>query len=388
MTTPDAFAERLVAIRRDLHQHPELSWEETRTARRVSETLTDLGIPHRTGVAGTGIIADLPGQRPGPAVALRADMDALPIQEETGLPFASTNPGVMHACAHDGHVTIALGAAMLLAADPPAVGVRLLFQPAEEVGRGALAMIEHGAVDGVGMVFGGHIDPTYPVGTIVVHEGPVNASSDAFEITVQGRGGHAARPHEGVDPIVIGAHVVTAIQSIVAREINPAHAAVVTVGKFTAGTAANVIASRATLSGTIRTQAPGVRDQIVAALERTARSVAEGLRGEASVTVERGTPPLVNTPEMAALARDAVAEAVGPDAAGPLRTANMGGEDFAYYLDHAPGFFARYGAGKADGNAQPAHSSRFDFDERVLPIAARYLAELARRAAQRLAADA
>jgi len=204
--------EQLVALRRDIHRHPELSWNETRTALRICEFLEQHGIANQKDVAGTGVVANIPAATGAPIIALRADTDALPIHEETGLPFASEVDGVMHACGHDGHTSMLLGAAVLLARGPdlPAP-VRLIFQPAEELGRGAPAMIDAGVLDGVGMIFGGHLDRHYPTGTVIVTDGPVNAASDRFSIEIRGSGGHAARPHETVDAVVVGSLLVIAI---------------------------------------------------------------------------------------------------------------------------------------------------------------------------------
>lgn len=384
--TPDpAFADRLIAIRRDLHRHPELGGQETRSAARVAEVVRGLGIACRAGVGGTGVVADLPGPAGVPAVALRADMDALPVTEETGLDFASEVDGVMHACGHDGHVAMLLGAAELLAADRdrPAP-VRLLFQPAEELGTGAAALVAAGALQGVGAIFGGHIDRAYPVGTIAVPEGAVNASTDSFRITVTGRGGHAARPHECTDALVAASFIVTALQTIVAREVNPAHPAVVTVGRFQAGSAPNVIAERADVEGTLRAQDPAVRARLKESVRRVAESVGR-LHG-AAVTVElsEGTPAVVNDPLCVAVARDA-AESIGAALVRALDAPNMGGEDFGFYLEHVPGCFARLGARPEGRESFPAHSSRFDFDEHVLPVGAAYFHAVAHAAGRRLA---
>ena len=379
------FHEHLIRFRRDLHQHPELAFEETRTAEAISRELDRLGIAHRTGVAKTGIVADLPGRSDGPRVALRADMDALPIHEETGLPFASVHDGVMHACGHDGHTTMVLGAAALLAADDPLPApVRILFQPAEERGAGARAMIEAGALEGVAMIFGGHVDRLYPTGTIVTHVGAVNASSDAFRIDVRGKGGHAARPHEGVDAILVGSLLVSALQSIVSRELDPAEPAVVTIGRFAAGSAHNVVAGEATLEGTVRAQTRAVREHVLGAIRRMAKAIGDLHRAEVRVDVREGVPAVINTREMAELARRAASDVVGPDRAVPLETANMGGEDFANYLEHVRGCYVRIGVARPDSDNPPAHSSRFDIDEAVLPIGARFFHRLVHVAAESL----
>ena len=377
--------QRLVDIRRDLHQYPELGWAETRTAARICETLDELAIPYRKGVAGTGVIADIAGRQKGPTIALRADMDALPIQEETGLAFSSKIDGVMHACAHDGHTSMLLGVAMLLAnGPPPPLPIRLIFQPAEETGRGAKRMIEEGVLDNVAMIFGGHLDRHYPTRSIIVTEGPVNASSDKFSIEIAGQGGHAARPHEAIDAVVVGSLLVMAIQTIVSREVNPAHPSVVSIGRFDAGTAGNVIAGHALLEGSIRAQDPEVREDLHRSIRRIAESVGQLHDARIEVEIKKGTPPVINKTEVTALAQQAAVQTVGEQGVQPLATANMGGEDFSYYLEQVPGCYVRYGAQIPGREGFPAHSSRFDFDEDALGIGAAYLAAVARIAAERV----
>lgn len=377
--------EKLVELRRDLHRRPELSDQETRTAERVRAYLQGLGLEPRVGVGGTGLVVDIPGASEGPRVALRADMDALPVQEDTGLPFASEVPGVMHACGHDAHTAIVLGAAeLLLAGPPPPRPVRLLFQPAEETGRGAQAMIAAGALEGVGMIFGGHVDRHYPPGFLAVAAGAVNASTDSFRIQVRGRGGHGARPHEALDAVVVGSLMVMAIQTIVSREVDPAHPSVVSVGRFEAGTAGNVIAGEAVLEGTIRSQEPAVRAHLKASIRRIAESVGALHGAQVEVAIEEGSPPVINPPAMASLAREAAVAVVGEDGVGPLHTTNMGGEDFGYFAELIPACYVRYGS-RVDGyEGEPAHSGRFMVHEDVLAVAGAYLAEVARRAGDRL----
>jgi amidohydrolase len=380
-----AISDWMITLRRDLHQHPELSGGEARTADAVMAALQQLGLsPRRTG--GHGVVADIPGRSAGPLVALRADLDALPIQEETGLPFASTVAGVMHACGHDGHTSMLLGAARLLVEGPVLpVGVRLLFQPAEENASGARALIDAGELDGVGLVFGGHIDRRYPTGELIINPGAMNASTDQFRIRIVGQGGHGARPHEAVDAVVVGSHLVTALQTIVSRETDPGDPAVVTIGSFHAGSAANVIAGTAELTGTLRSLKPETRQHLRDALARMAAGIGALHRAAVTVTFETGTPPLVNTPEMAALAAAAAADVVGTERVVGLKSTNMGGEDFAFYLERVPGGFIRFGAGRPDETAYPAHSSRFDFDEAALSVGAAWFHRIAHLAGERLA---
>jgi hippurate hydrolase len=350
------------------------------------DLLDRLRIEHQTGVAGHGIVAEIAGRGDGPAIALRADLDALPVQEETGLPFASVHEGVMHACGHDGHSAMLVGAAALLASgEPPPVPVRLFWQPAEERADGAIPMIEAGVLDGVAMVFGGHVDRHYPVSQLVVTEGTVNASTDGFSIEIRGRQGHGARPHEAVDAVVVGSLLVTALQTIVSREVDPAHPSVVSVGAFHAGTAANVIAGRARLEGTIRAQEHEVRAQLRQAVIRVSKAIGELHGADVQVELQDGVPPVINTPEMVDLAREAAIAVVGEDAVTTLRSANMGGEDFAYYLEKVPGCYIRVGAQVPGREGFPAHSSRFDFHEDAMAVGAAWMTQVARLAAARVA---
>lgn len=382
---PKAVYDRMVDLRRDLHRHPELSNREQDTAQRLASRLKQLNITCREEIGGTGVIADIPGANPGPMVALRADMDALPIHEETGLEFSSIHDGVMHACGHDGHSSMLMGAAeLLMQGDPPPVSVRLIWQPAEEIGSGAQAMIEAGVLENVGMIFGGHLDRRYPAGCLIVTEGPVNASTDTFDVHIQGQQGHGARPHEAVDAVVVGSLFVTSLQTIVSREVDPAHPSVVSVGSFQAGTAPNVIAGHAHLRGTIRAQDPEVRSHLQRSIQRIAKAIGELHDAKIDVSLHSGSPSVINSPEMASLAREAAIHVVGPDRVYPLHTSNMGGEDFAYYLDHVKGCYIRFG-GKIEGReGYPTHSSRFDFDERALAAGSAWLVEMARRAGQQL----
>jgi len=382
---PESLKLRLIQVRRLLHQHPELSGHEANTAAAICTFLDGIAVPYRNGVAGHGVVAEIPG-RPGvPCVVLRADTDALPIQEETGLAFSSVHDGVMHACGHDGHTAMLLGAAALLVEeqDLPAP-VRFLFQPAEEKGTGALAMMQAGALDGAGMIFGGHLDRHYQPGAIVVTEGAVNASSDNFTIEIIGQGAHGARPHESIDAVVVGSLMIMAFQTIVSREVDPARPSVVSVGQFHAGTAPNVIAGQAKLEGTVRAQDPAVRQQLLNSIRRIAESIAQLHGAKIHVAVKEGTPPLVNSAEMAGLARRAAVATVGEANVLPLKTANMGAEDFSYYMQKIPGAYVRFGSQVPGKEGFPAHSSKFDFDEEALVVGAAYYRAIAKIAGQRL----
>ena len=383
----DSDVSTLIGLRRDLHQHPELSWKEERTAARLADVVAALGAVEVTRVARTGIVARFAGRvRAAPVVAVRGDIDALPIQEATGLPFASESPGVMHACGHDIHGTWAVGAAMLLARQPAAGDVLVVLQPAEEVGEGAKAILETGALDQVKAIFGGHVDRRFPVGQVVADAGPLAASADTFEIELIGKGAHGARPHESADPIVGAAALVSALQTIVARRIDPAAAAVVTVGSIHAGTAPNVIPERAVLTGTLRATTPEVRAAIGAEVRRIAESVAESYRLTARATVNLGTPPIVNPVAGAAWARQAAAAVLGEAAVVPFGLTNMGGEDFAFYLERIPGCFMRIGAREEGGERTAAHSPRFTAAEESIFVGAAVLAEAARVASAALEA--
>ena len=388
MAVSTGLREKLICIRRELHRRPELANEESGTARLVCRHLDELGLKYRSGIAGHGVVAEIPGRVDGPMVALRAELDALPIQEETGLDFSSEVPGVMHACGHDGHMTMLLGAAELLCnGDPPPLPVRLVFQPAEELGSGAREMMEAGVLEDVEMIFAGHLDRHYETGTIVVSPGAVNAATDSFHIEIRGQGGHGARPHESTDTVVVGSLMVMAIQTLVSREVDPAFPSVVSVGQFTAGTAPNAIAGEALLTGTIRAQHPEVMEQLRKGITRIATSIGELHGAEISIDLEPGTPPLNNTREMTRLARKAAAEVVGRDNVTRLRIANMGGEDFAYFLEQIPGCYVRFGSQVPGRQGFPAHSSRFDFDEEALPTGAAFLATVARMAGRAVLAQ-
>ncbi|MFL5561580.1 MAG: M20 family metallopeptidase [Gemmatimonadaceae bacterium] len=383
---PPELHNRLLALRRELHADPELSNQEHRSATRLAAALGDCGVRDVRRVGPTGIVARVPGRdRSTPVVAIRGDIDALPIQEATGLPYASTASGVMHACGHDVHATWAVGAAALLAAAPAHGDVVIILQPAEEVGSGALGMIEGGALDSVAAIFGGHVDRRFALGEVVADVGPLAASSDTFEIDLIGRGAHAARPHEGADPIVGAGALLLALQTIVSRRVNPASAVVVTVGTINAGVAPNVIPDRCSLTGTIRAVDAATRDTAATELQRIAASVAAAYGLEARVRISDGTPPLINVAAPVAWAREAVTALLGEPALVPLGTTNMAAEDFAHYLERVPGCFLRIGAREPSGEFIPAHSPAFYPAEESIFVGAAVLAEAARGSSRALA---
>lgn len=377
----------LTELRRDLHQHPELSFRETRTAATAARRVEALGYQVRTGVGRTGVVAELRNGA-GPTVALRADMDALPVQESNDVDYRSTVPGVMHACGHDAHVSMLVGAAELIArahehGNLPAGTVRLLFQPSEEASdeenrSGAMRMVDDGAMDGVDAVFGLHIGAHLPFGKCFLRAGPYMAGSVAIRASVHGRSAHAGRPHEGTDAIVLAAHAVVAIQNAVARRIPPDARAVVHIGTINGGEAENILAARVDMTGTIRYFDRAVRAALIKEVER-AFAVVDALGGRAELTFREGYPPVLNDEAMTALARDALTRTLGADAVTGFEPW-MGAEDFAVLLERAPGTFFWLGA--ALEPPREHHRADFDIDERALPIGA---AALTACAAERLA---
>ncbi len=371
----------LTELRRDLHRHPELSWQESRTQETLERTLRNAGITDVRRIARTGLVARVPGRNPNaPVIALRGDIDALPITEATGLEFASVNDGVMHACGHDVHASWAVGAALLLLRAPAEGDVLVVLQPAEEVGEGAREVLASGALDGVRAIFGAHVDRRFAVGEAVAQAGPLAASTDTFHIVLHGAGAHGARPHEARDPIVGAAELIVALQTIVSRRLDPALPGVVTVAAVHAGRASNVIPESAELAGTIRATTAGSRRLLLSELERMAHAVAATHRLTADVRVTEGTPPVVNSPDGAAWAARAVCDVLGERGLVPLGTTNMGGEDFAFYLEKIPGCFLRIGAREPGGEPLAAHTPRFYAAEDALFIGAAILAQCARAA--------
>jgi amidohydrolase len=389
MTTPELRAEaeglalQLVSWRRDVHQHPELAFRETRTADLVATVLSGLGMEVRTGVGRTGVVGLLHGGRPGPVVMLRADMDALPIQENSDAPYASQAPGVMHACGHDGHVAMLLGAATLLArhaADLPG-DVLFVFQPAEESMGGAVAMLADGLLtDPVpAAAFGLHLWNTMPLGRVSAQAGPMMAAADLVEITVHGRGGHGALPHEAVDAIAVTGQILSALQTIVSRNVNPQETAVLTIGAVHGGTAYNIIAETVALEGTIRTFSPAVRETVLTRLRVLLDGIAAGMGARYELKVKPVAPAVVNDPGIAEVARAAAVQVVGAPLVAwhpPL----MVSEDFSEYQRLVPSCYMLLGSGNpALGLNAPHHNPRFDFDEQVLPLGTALLATAATR---------
>ena len=361
--------DEMISWRRYLHQNPELSFQETNTSTFIANQLTSFGLEVKENVGGNGVVGVIQGAHPGKTIAFRADFDALPIHDEKNVPYKSTVDGVMHACGHDGHTASLLAVAKILSNKCQQLHGKIvfIFQHAEEKPPGgAKFMIEDGVLDGVDVVFGAHLATEYPIGKIATKPGPVMASVDAFKITLQGRGGHGARPHETIDTIAIGSQLVGHLQQIVSRRVNPIEPAVVTVGSFHAGNAFNIIADSAVLEGTVRAMNAKVRKQI----EEEIRSILEGVkvadRIDYSLDYLHGYPVLVNHKEEAALIEKIVKETVSHDAF-IEKDIVLGAEDFAYYLEHRPGAYFYVGASNENPNTQyPHHHPRFDFDERAL----------------------
>ncbi|GMW03283.1 MAG: N-acyl-L-amino acid amidohydrolase [Candidatus Hydrogenedentota bacterium] len=376
-----AAAPAIVQLRHEFHQHPEIRYEEKWTSDRVSRYLDEIGVSHRRGLAkGTGILATIEGNGPR-TVLLRGDMDALEIQEETGLPYASTIPGRMHACGHDGHTACLLGVARVLSECRHLLQgtVRLAFQPAEEEAAAGRFMVQDGAVDGADAAFALHGWPTLPVGKIGLREGYALAGADVFWITVHGRGCHAADPAAGVDPVLVAAHITTALQSLVSREIQPHDAGVVTVASIHAGTATNIIADTAVMAGTFRSFDPKVRETLAMGIQRIATTVAQAFRATAEVSLSENVyPPLQNDPGMTQFVRETAKEAISPDCVVEMEKPFMGAEDFAYYLQKVPGTFICLGVNSNhEGGYPPLHNSRYDFSDAAVPIAMKLMSSIA-----------
>jgi amidohydrolase len=377
-----ALTDFLVATRRDIHAHPELGNQEQRTPGLIVATLKPLGLDIHERVGGTGVVAVLRGAHPGPTLALRADMDALPLNEEGERSYRSTVPGVMHACGHDGHVTMALGAARLLHAlrDHLHGNVKFLFQPAEETYGGASEMIAEGCLTQdppVDAVFGLHIEPSGAAGELHVRDGAVMASSDVVRVTVQGRGGHASEPHACIDPVPAAAQIITNLQTMVARGIDANNPVVISITFLQAGSAFNIIPSEVMLAGTVRTVDPVVRAEMPARIEHLARHTAAAFGAGADVAYINGCGVVVNHAGFTDFVRQVIGEARGSESVVELEHPMMGAEDFGLYLEHVPGSFAFLGARPVHQEVFPLHHARFDFDERALPVGVEILSTVA-----------
>lgn len=372
--------EEMIAIRRYLHERPELSFQEVHTPAYIANFYRELGLEVRVGVGGRGVVATLRGGKPGKTVALRADFDALAIQELNDLPYKSKNDGVMHACGHDGHTATLLVLARCLTEMREELAGNIVFihQHAEELAPGgAKAMIEDGCLEGVDVIFGTHLWAPTPLGTVLVREGAIMAAADRFEIVIQGKGGHGAEPHQAVDAIVTGVQFVTQLQTLISRRINPLHPAVITVGHFEAINPFNVIADTAKLAGTVRTFNEEVREQIIEELELLLKSVCLGAGATYTYNYYRGYPPVVNHPQETAFVAE-IAEEIHEVKKVETCEPFMIGEDFAYYMEHVPGTFFITGAKDPSWEtAYPHHHARFNFDERAMLIAAKIMGKAA-----------
>jgi amidohydrolase len=377
----ESFHRELTAWRRDIHQHPETAFEEHRTSDMVAGRLESVGIKVHRGLAETGVVGTLKLGSGRRAIGLRADMDALPMQELNQFEHRSVNAGKMHACGHDGHVTMLLGAARILAAEGGFDGtVHFIFQPAEEGGGGGKRMVEEGLFEKfpVEGVYGLHNMPGLPAGRFATRVGPVMAAADEVDIEIRGTGGHAAFPHRASDPILAGAHVVTALQSIVARNTDPLESAVVSMTMFHGGEVNNVIPDRAKLKGSVRTFRPEVQDRVIAAIGRIARHTAEAFGAVAEVDYRRGYPPTINAKGQTEFACSVAAKVAAPVIAdmAPI----MGSEDFSFMLQARPGCFMFIGNGDGPVGGCMVHNPNYDFNDAILPAGVRYWVELVRAA--------
>ena len=377
----ESLAGQLIAWRRDFHAHPELGFEVHRTAGVVARTLAELGCEVRTGIGRTGVIGLITGGKPGPTVMLRADMDALPIQEINDAPYVSQVPGVMHACGHDGHVAMGLGAATLLArhaAELPGQ-VLMVFQPAEEGMGGARAMVEDGALADPqpAAAFGLHLWNTMQFGRVVAQAGAIMAAADVLRIIIYGRGGHGALPHEAVDAIAVTGQVLSALQTIVSRNVDPQETAVLTIGTVHGGTAFNIISETVEMQGTIRTFSPVVRETVLTRLKVLLNGVTAGMGARYELEIQDVTGAVVNDSAMAEVARSAAFQVVGPTNVA-WQPPFMVSEDFSEFANRVPACFMLLGSGNPElGLNAPHHNARFDFDERALPLGAAILATAA-----------
>jgi amidohydrolase len=377
------FQDEIVAWRRDFHQNPELQYDVHRTAGKVAELLRSFGVDEVvTGIGRTGVVGVIEGRGPGKTIGLRADMDALPITERGGSVYASKNIGKMHACGHDGHTAMLLGAAKYLAETRNFDGTAIvIFQPAEEGGAGGRAMIEDGLMDrfGIEEVYGLHNMPGQPAGSFAIRAGGIMAATDEFNVTIEGVGGHAARPHTATDPVLATAHVIVALQSIVARNIDPMRSAVLSVTMISAGDAFNVIPRDVKLTGTIRTHNEEIRNFMEERFRQVVNQVCAAFGCTASIHYRRGYPVTVNAPDQTSYAARVASDIAGKDRVNANADASMGGEDFSYMLQARPGAYIFLG----NGDSSDLHTDTYDFNDEIIPVGVSYWVQLVESASRR-----
>lgn len=362
-------APRLIEIRRHIHSHPELSGEEYQTAAYVAGVLSSCGLHVQEAVGKTGVLGNLKGQgKDNRTIAVRTDMDALPIQERTNLEFASCKPGIMHACGHDVHTTVGLGTAMVLSQLPePLPGnARFLFQPAEEIAQGATWMVRDGAMRGVNGIFGVHVFPSIPARSLGIKYGALTAAADDIEIIIQGESGHGARPHQAIDAIWIASQVITTLQQAISRTQNPLHPIVLTIGQISGGRAPNVIADRVRMVGTVRSLHPTTHAELPQWIESMVAGVCQTYGATYEVNYRRGVPSVQNDPYLTKLLEEASREAWGDDKVEIITEPSLGAEDFSIYLQEAPGSMFRLGVGRTDKPNYPLHHPKFEVDESAI----------------------
>ncbi len=367
-TLAEHLAPRLIEIRRHIHAHPELSGEEYQTAAYVAGVLSSCGLQVKESVGKTGVVGELLNSSDGKTLAIRTDMDALPITELTRLDFASRNPGVMHACGHDVHTTLGLGTAMILSqlSDSLPGNIRFIFQPAEEIAQGARWMVDEGVMDGVDGIFGVHVFPSIPARTIGIRYGALTAAADELEIIIQGESGHGARPHQAIDAIWIAAQVITTLQQAISRTQNPLHPIVLSIGKIEGGRAFNVIADRVTMVGTVRSLHPDTHQNLPEWIENLVTSVCKTYGANCEVNYRRGVPSVQNDPNLTKILESACQEAWGRELIQIIDEPSLGAEDFSVYLDKAHGCMFRLGIGKSETKNYPLHHPKFEVDEAAI----------------------
>ncbi len=375
---------RVVEIRRDLHAHPELSFQEIRTSQVVSAILEEAGLEVSGGIATTGVVGLIRGREKGPTIALRADMDALPVTEATSLPFASNNPGVMHACGHDGHMAMLLGAAMVLVRlrDQLRGNIKCIFQPGEEGYAGARRMIEEGVLEQeprIDAAFALHIEPLSPAGTLSIRTGPIMAGADLFTIAVVGKGGHGAMPHKSIDPIPVAGHLIAALQDVVSRKIDPVDSIVLSICTLRAGTAMTIIPDRVDMGGTVRLFEPSIRERMPGLMEEIVRGITSAFGATYEFNYIHGYPATINEPGFTKMVCSTAEKLLGEKNIHILARPRMPSEDFSFFLEKVPGAFAMLGAQPVNSPTCPTHSSTFTIDEAALEVGVKLHAAVALR---------